>query len=92
MLPDDGQAAQQLLWKHFPTAFGTARFGRYWTGAALSVLDQSRDWRRFFVLAAGINTVFFETFNAGALSTQVLLHPGAKPISKGWDPLAGGVG
>jgi uncharacterized lipoprotein YddW (UPF0748 family) len=88
--------AQQLLWKQYPLDRSLAQpeIRAMWLDRGSIVRAGSEQGlAKIFdrMAAAGINTVFFETLNAGypIYPSQVATQP--NPLVRGWDPLAAGV-
>jgi uncharacterized lipoprotein YddW (UPF0748 family) len=85
--------AQQLLWNHYPTdrTLAQPEIRAMWLDRGSIVRAGSeRGLAKIFdaLAAAGINTVFFETVNAGypIYPSKVALQQ--NPLVRGWDPLA----
>ena len=88
--------AQQLLWKHYPIdrTLAQPEIRAIWLdrGSIVRAGSEQGLLKIFDALAAaGINTVFFETFNAGYPIYPSLVAPQQNPLVRGWDPLASGV-
>lgn len=88
--------AQQLLWNHYPTdrTLAQPEIRAMWLDRGSIVRAGSeRGLAKIFdaLAAAGINTVFFETVNAGypIYPSKVALQQ--NPLVRGWDPLAAAV-
>ncbi len=88
--------AQQLLWQQYPTDRNMAQpeIRAMWLDRGSIVRAGSEQGlAKIFdrLAAAGINTVFFETVNAGfpIYPSQVAVQ--LNPLVRGWDPLASGV-
>ncbi len=88
--------AQQLLWNHYPTNRNLAQpeIRAMWLDRQTIVRAGSEQrLARIFdqLAAAGINTVFFETVNAGYPIYPSQVAPQQNPLVRGWDPLAAAV-
>ncbi|MDX2273462.1 MAG: family 10 glycosylhydrolase [Cyanobacteriota bacterium] len=90
------EQARADLWQNYPvdrlTALPEVRaiwLDRGTIVEAGSELGLSRVFDR--LAAAGINTVFFETINAGFPIYPSRLAPEQNPLTRGWDPLAAAV-
>lgn len=88
--------ARQLLWDNFPTDRPLAQpeIRAMWLDRGTIVNARSRQGlARLFdqLSAAGINTVFFETVNAGYPIYPSQIAPQQNPLTRGWDPLADAV-
>ncbi len=89
--------AQQILWNHYPTDRSLAQpeIRAIWLDRGSIVRAGSEQGLvKIFdqLAAAGINTVFFETVNAGYPIYPSQVAPQQNPlIRRGWDPLASGV-
>lgn len=88
--------AQQLLWNHYPTDRSRAEpeIRAMWLdrGSIVRAGSEQGLAKIFDKLAAGgINTVFFETVNAGYPIYPSQVAPQQNPLVRGWDPLAAGV-
>lgn len=85
-------SARQELWDHFPTdrPLAQSEIRAIWLDRGTIVNARSRQGlaRIFDRLAAvGINTVFFETVNAGYPIYPSAIAPEQNPLIRGWDPL-----
>ncbi|MBV9388376.1 MAG: family 10 glycosylhydrolase [Chroococcidiopsidaceae cyanobacterium CP_BM_ER_R8_30] len=85
--------AQQLLWNNYPTNRNLAQpeIRAIWLdrGTIVGAGSEQRLAHIFDELAAaGINTVFFETINAGYPIYPSRVAPQLNPLVHGWDPLA----
>lgn len=88
--------ARQLLWQNYPTdgLRAGAEIRAVWLdrGTIVRAGSESGLAAIFDRLAqAGINTVFFETVNAGYPIYPSQVAPQPNPLTAGWDPLAAGV-
>ncbi len=88
--------ASQLLWENYPTNRPLAQpeIRAMWLDRGTIVRAGSEQGlAKVFdkLAAAGINTVFLETVNAGYPIYPSKVAPQANPLVKGWDPLASGV-
>jgi uncharacterized lipoprotein YddW (UPF0748 family) len=88
--------AQQLLWNHYPTdrTLAQPEIRAMWLdrGSIVRAGSEQGLAKIFDALAAaGINTVFFETVNAGYPIYPSVVAQGQNPLVRGWDPLASGV-
>jgi len=88
--------ARQLLWDNFPTdrAFAPTEIRAVWLDRETIVAARSRQGlARIFdrLAAAGINTVFFETVNAGFPIYPSRVAPQQNPLTRQWDPLEAAV-
>ena len=88
--------AQQLLWQQYPIDRNLAQpeIRAMWLDRGTIVRAGSeKQLAKIFdrLAAAGINTVFFETVNAGYPIYPSQVAPQLNPLVKGWDPLASGV-
>jgi len=88
--------AQQLLWQNFPSDRPLAQpeIRAMWLDRGSIVRAGSEQGlARIFdqLAAAGINTVFFETVNAGYPIYPSTVAPQQNPLIQGWDPLASAV-
>ena len=88
--------AQQLLWQQYPVDRNLAQpeIRAMWLDRGTIVRAGSeKQLAKIFdrLAAAGINTVFFETVNAGYPIYPSQVAPQLNPLVKGWDPLASGV-
>lgn len=84
--------ARNLLWKDYPTdrQVATSEIRAIWLDRGTIVKARSeRDLVELFdrMATAGINTVFFETLNAGYTIYPSKIAPQKNPLVKGWDPL-----
>jgi uncharacterized lipoprotein YddW (UPF0748 family) len=87
---------RQLLWQNFPTdrPFAQSEIRAMWMDRETIVRAGSRQGlARIFdqLKAAGINTVFFETVNAGYPIYPSRVAPEQNPLTRQWDPLAAAV-
>ena len=87
---------RQLLWDHFPTdrPLKQAEIRAIWLdrGTIVQAGSQQGLARLFDRLAAsGINTIFFETVNAGYPIYPSQVAPQQNPLTQGWDPLEAAV-
>ncbi len=90
------QKAQQLLWENYPRdrQLAQAEIRAMWLDRGSIVRAGSEQGlAKIFdrLAAAGINTVFFETVNAGYPIYPSVVAPQQNPLVRGWDPLAAGV-
>ncbi|MBE9190217.1 family 10 glycosylhydrolase [Gloeocapsopsis crepidinum LEGE 06123] len=88
--------AQQILWQNYPSDRPLAQpeIRAVWLdrGSIVRAGSQQGLAKIFDQLAAaGINTVFFETVNAGYPIYQSRVAPQQNPLIQGWDPLASAV-
>lgn len=88
--------ASQLLWKHYPTdrPLAQSEIRAIWLDRGTIVRAGSEQGlAKVFdnLAAAGINTVFLETVNAGYPIYPSKVAPQSNPLIEGWDPLASGV-
>lgn len=88
--------ARQLLWDNFPTdrVFAPTEIRAIWLDRETIVAARSRQGlAQIFdrLAAAGINTVFFETVNAGYPIYPSQVAPEQNPLTRRWDPLADAV-
>jgi uncharacterized lipoprotein YddW (UPF0748 family) len=88
--------AQSLLWRHYPVEQYAAQpeIRAMWLDRGSIVRAGSeRGLAKIFdrLAAAGINTIFFETVNAGYPIYPSQVAPQANPLVRGWDPLASAV-
>ena len=86
-------ATRQLLWDNFPLdrPLSQPEVRAIWLDRGTIVRAGSRQGlARLFdrLTAAGINTVFFETVNAGYPIYPSQVAPAQNPLTRGWDPLA----
>jgi uncharacterized lipoprotein YddW (UPF0748 family) len=84
--------ARQLLWENFPTdrPLAQTEIRAIWLDRGTIVKAASRQGlaQLFDRLAAtGINTIFFETVNAGFPIYPSQVEPQQNPLTRGWDPL-----
>jgi uncharacterized lipoprotein YddW (UPF0748 family) len=87
---------RDLLWNNFPTDRPLAQpeIRAMWLDRGTIVAARSRQGlTRIFdqLAAAGINTVFLETVNAGYPIYPSDIAPAQNPLTRGWDPLADAV-
>ncbi|MBO9998056.1 MAG: family 10 glycosylhydrolase [Cyanobacteria bacterium SID2] len=89
-------AARQQLWNSYPNDRPRAQpeVRAIWLDRGSIVRAGSKDglapmFDRF--AEAGINTVFFETVNAGYPIYPTQIAPAQNPLTEGWDPLAAAV-
>ena len=85
--------ATQILWDHYPIDRYLAQpeIRAIWLDRASIVRAGSKQGLgKIFdqLAAAGINTVFFETINAGYPIYPSKVAPQQNPLVQGWDPLA----
>ncbi len=88
--------ARRLLWDNYPTENQSAQpeVRAMWLDRGTIVNAKSeQDLGRIFdqMAASGINTVFFETVNAGYTIYPSNVAPEQNPMTRGWDPLAAAV-
>ncbi len=88
--------ASQLLWDNYPTSrpISQPEIRAIWLDRGTIVRAGSEQGlAKIFdkLAAAGINTVFLETVNAGYPIYPSKVAPQANPLVTGWDPLASGV-
>jgi uncharacterized lipoprotein YddW (UPF0748 family) len=88
--------ARQLLWENLPTdrPLAQTEIRAIWLDRGTIVEAGSKQGlTRIFdqLAAAGINTVFFETVNAGYPIYPSQIAPQPNPLIQGWDPLAAAV-
>jgi uncharacterized lipoprotein YddW (UPF0748 family) len=88
--------AREILWQNFPVDRPSAQpeIRAMWLDRGTIVRARSRQGlERIFdrLAAAGINTVFFETVNAGYPIYPSRIAPQQNPQTRGWDPLADAV-
>ncbi|MFB2920079.1 glycoside hydrolase family 10 protein [Aerosakkonema funiforme] len=88
--------ARQSLWNLYPTdqPIAQSEVRAIWLDRGSIVQAGSeRGLARLFdrLVQAGINTVFFETVNAGYTIYPSRVAPEQNPLTKGWDPLASAV-
>ncbi|MBD2343070.1 glycoside hydrolase family 10 protein [Anabaena subtropica] len=84
------------LWKQFPTdrRLAPAEIRSVWLDRGTIVRAGSeQELAKIFdrLAQAGINTIFFETVNAGYTIYPSKVAPQQNPLIRGWDPLASGV-
>lgn len=87
---------RQALWDDFPLdrPFAPTEIRAMWLDRGSIVRARSREGlARLFdnMKASGINTVFFETVNAGFPIYRSRVAPQQNPLTQGWDPLADAV-
>lgn len=88
--------AQELLWSNYPTdrTLAQPEIRAMWLdrGSIIRAGSEQGLLKIFDALAAaGINTVFFETVNAGYPIYPSRVAPQQNPLVRGWDPLAAAV-
>ncbi|NJR58738.1 MAG: family 10 glycosylhydrolase, partial [Cyanobacteria bacterium CRU_2_1] len=88
--------ARDLLWENLPTdrPIAQSEVRAIWLDRGTIVAARSRDGlARIFdqLAAAGINTVFFETVNAGYPIYPSDVAPQPNPLTRRWDPLEAAV-
>ena len=88
--------AQQILWNHYPTdrTLAEPEIRAMWLDRGSIVRARSEQGLAIIfdqLAAAGINTVFFETVNAGYPIYPSQVAPQQNPLVRGWDPLAAAV-
>lgn len=88
--------ARNNLWKQFPTErrLAPAEIRAVWLdrGTIVRAGSETELAKIFDRLAqAGINTIFFETVNAGYTIYPSKVAPQQNPLIRGWNPLASGV-
>ncbi|WNN88860.1 family 10 glycosylhydrolase [Gloeocapsopsis dulcis] len=87
--------AQQILWQNYPSRpLAQPEIRAMWLDRGSIVRAGSEQGlAKIFdqLAAAGINTVFFETVNAGYPIYQSAVAPQQNPLIRGWDPLASAV-
>lgn len=88
--------AQQILWQNYPSDRPLAQpeIRAMWLDRGSIVRTGSEQGlAKLFdqLAAAGINTVFFETVNAGYPIYPSAVAPQQNPLIRGWDPLASAV-
>ncbi len=86
-------ATRQLLWDHFPLdqSLAQSEVRAMWLDRGTIVQAGSRRGLEAIfdrLQAAGINTVFFETVNAGYPIYPSQVAPQQNPLTRQWDPLA----
>ncbi|AFY48328.1 hypothetical protein Nos7524_2488 [Nostoc sp. PCC 7524] len=89
-------AARTNLWKQFPTdrRLATAEIRAVWLDRGTIVRAGSeKGLAKIFdrLAQAGINTIFFETVNAGYPIYPSRVAPQQNPLIRDWNPLASGV-
>ena len=89
-------ATKANLWKQFPvnSKLAQAEIRAVWLDRGTIVRAGSeKELAKIFdrLAKSGINTVFFETVNAGYTIYPSQVAPQANPLIRGWDPLAAGV-
>lgn len=89
-------AARQQLWENYPTEGerAGAEIRAVWLDRGTIVRSRNEaGLARIFdqLAAAGINTVFLETLNAGYPIYPSQVAPQQNPLTVGWDPLASAV-
>mgnify|MGYP006420941549 CR=1 FL=1 len=92
----DWLQARQLLWQHYPIDRDRAQpeIRAIWLDRGTIVAAGSkRELAKVFdrLASAGINTVFFETVNAGYPIYPSQVAPRQNPLTRHWDPLAAAV-
>ncbi|MEC4984954.1 MAG: family 10 glycosylhydrolase [Oscillatoria sp. PMC 1076.18] len=88
------QQAHSSLLNNYPITTTNAEIRAMWLDRGTIVKAKSeQDLARIFdrMAAAGINTVFFETVNAGYPIYPSQVAPEQNPLTKGWDPLAAAI-
>lgn len=89
------QKAQQILWDNYPSnRQAQPEIRAMWLDRGTIVRAGSEQRLALIfdrLAAAGINTVFFETVNAGYPIYPSKVAPQQNPLVRGWDPLAAGV-
>lgn len=88
--------AQNTLWNNYPTdrKVAEAEIRAIWLDRKTIVQAKSEaDLAILFdrLKKAGINTIFFETINAGYTIYPSQVAPQQNPLTQGWDPLASAV-
>jgi uncharacterized lipoprotein YddW (UPF0748 family) len=88
--------ARQLLWENYPKEGQRvgAEIRAVWLDRGTIVAARSEQGLAAVfdrLAAAGINTVFFETLNAGYPIYPSQVAPQQNPLTVGWDPLASAV-
>lgn len=88
--------ARAALWENFPTdrPINQGELRAVWLDRGTIVRARSpQGLSAIFdkLAAAGINTVFFETVNAGYTIYPSQVAPEQNPLTRGWDPLAAAV-
>ncbi|MEG3898081.1 family 10 glycosylhydrolase [Microcoleus sp. SVA1_B6] len=89
-------AARQLLWQNYPKEGQRvgAEIRAVWLDRGTIVAARSEQGLAAVfdrLAAAGINTVFFETLNAGYTIYPSQVAPQQNPLTVGWDPLESAV-
>lgn len=89
-------AVRTALWENFPTdrPINQGELRAVWLDRGTIVRARSpQGLSAIFdkLAAAGINTVFFETVNAGYTIYPSRVAPEQNPLTQGWDPLAAAV-
>ena len=87
---------RQILWNNYPTdrKISTSEIRAIWLDRASIVNARSeQDLAKIFdqIASAGINTVFFETLNAGYPIYPSRILPVQNPLVRGWNPLKAAV-
>lgn len=87
---------RQLLWEEFPSdrPIAQTEIRAIWLDRGSIVQAGSREGLASLfdrLQAAGINTVFFETVNAGYTIYPSQVAPAQNPLTEHWDPLAAAV-
>jgi uncharacterized lipoprotein YddW (UPF0748 family) len=87
---------RRLLWENYPinSKISQAEIRAIWLDRGSIVSAKSeQDLAQMFdqIAAAGINTVFFETINAGYTIYPSRIAPQQNPLVRGWDPLKAAV-
>ncbi len=87
---------RRLLWDNYPinSKISQAEVRAIWLDRGSIVSAKSeQDLANMFdqIAAAGINTVFFETINAGYTIYPSRIAPKQNPLVRGWDPLKAAV-
>jgi uncharacterized lipoprotein YddW (UPF0748 family) len=88
--------ARNTLWNDYPTdrQVATSEIRAIWLDRGTIVKARSqKDLVKLFdrMAVAGINTVFFETVNAGYTIYPSSIAPQQNPLVRGWDPLEAAV-
>lgn len=88
--------ARQLLWQHYPINGKRvgAEIRSVWLDRGTIVRAGSEQGLKVIfdqLAASGINTIFFETINAGYPIYPSRVAPQQNPLTVGWDPLASAV-
>ena len=86
-------STRQLLWQNFPLdrPLSQPEVRAIWLDRGTIVRAGSRQGLTLLfdrLSAAGLNTVFFETVNAGYPIYPSQVAPAQNPLTRGWDPLA----